>query len=367
MKYKNTKKLVKSVMRTFSFGITPFIHAESPLDAQSARSILIKNSPIPIGTSAAENKLLTPEYDLQIIVPAYNVERYIDACMESILFQKTKYTFKIMLVDDGSTDNTPKLCDKYANDPRVTVIHQENGGLSAARNTGLKNIFGKYIMFVDSDDTLCNGAIDALMKSAFELDCDIVEGGVYEFNDKKSGIYFRHNETSELIDPLLALHGHACFKVFKASLFEKIRFPNGYWFEDTIISFLIYPSCKKAYAIKDMIYNYRMNPDSISNNSQKNLKSIDTYWVTETLLKDHHNAGLCFNDSFFNFFLNQITINQKRLARLDEKIQESVFVLTCELMEKYFSSNIIENSDSKLAKALKNRDFGVYRFVCRIA
>lgn len=328
---------------------------------------MTKHSPDPNGTSVARNKLLEAECDLQIVVPAYNVEKYLEACMDSILSQKTKYTFRVILVDDGSTDDTSKICNKYANDDRVMVIHQENGGLSAARNTGIKTLFGRYVMFVDSDDTLCQGAVDALLNKAYKHDCDVVEGGVFEFNDNRTGIYIRHNTDLETNDPFKSLHGHACFKIFKASIFTDRKFPEGYWFEDTVISFLIYPACKKSYAVHDMVYNYRINPDSISNSSYKNPKSIDTFWVTEKMMRERHNTDFPVDDTYFSFFLQQVTINCKRLAGLSKAIQESAFILTCDLMEKYFPANIIENSNSKLAKALKNRDFGVYRFICRIA
>lgn len=89
---------------------------------------------------------------ISIIIPAYNVEKYLDKCMESILNQRFN-DFEILLIDDGAKDSTPQICDKYASlDPRVKVYHKENGGLSDARNYGLDRMSGKYVTFIDSDD-----------------------------------------------------------------------------------------------------------------------------------------------------------------------------------------------------------------------
>ena len=97
--------------------------------------------------------------------------------MDSILSQKTGYTFFVSLVNDGSTDKTPELLERYRADPRVEILTQSNRGLSGARNRALEHIRGKYILFVDSDDTLRKGAVEALLSKAVETNADIVQGG----------------------------------------------------------------------------------------------------------------------------------------------------------------------------------------------
>ncbi len=111
---------------------------------------------------------------ISIVVPVYKVEKYLHQCVDSILNQ-TFYDFELILVNDGSPDNSPAICDEYASkDKRVTVIHQKNGGQTAARNAGLKRARGKYVFFVDSDDWLELNALEIACKSAIDNDADIV-------------------------------------------------------------------------------------------------------------------------------------------------------------------------------------------------
>ena len=142
------KKTVKSILCTCASMCTPFLRKQSMLNPHTARDILDRYQPKPAGTADGCNTLLDPTCDLQIVVPAYNVEKYLAACMDSILNQQTKYTYKVVLVDDGATDQTPQIADRYADDERVMVIHQENRGLSGARNQALNRLTGKYMSMV---------------------------------------------------------------------------------------------------------------------------------------------------------------------------------------------------------------------------
>ena len=115
---------------------------------------------------------------ISVIVPVYNVEQYIHQCVDSILSQTYK-NLEIILVDDGSPDNCPAICDEYArNDDRVKIIHQENGGISAARNSALDLCTGEYIAFVDSDDWIESNAYEEMMSEMQKKDLDVVFCGV---------------------------------------------------------------------------------------------------------------------------------------------------------------------------------------------
>lgn len=364
MTQSDIKRGIKNVLRGGSTMSAPLFSRKSILDAEAARETLLACSPRPGGTAIASNRLLPAVCDLQIIVPAYNVEAYLAACMDSVLAQKTKYSYHVILVDDGAKDRTPEIADNYADNERVTVIHQKNKGLSGARNTGLTEIFGKYIMFIDSDDILCPGAIDALLDTAFRYDCDIVEGGAYYLFDDRQEIMHRYASAEQVSNPH-DLHGHAWGKVYRAEIFEKLRFPEGFWYEDSLLSYLIFPAVKRAYVCPEICYGYRINESGIVKSSVGKPKAIDTYWITEQLLEEHAQAGLPFDAEFFDYILLQVRLNQHRVADLNEEIQESVFVLTCDLLERYFPADLAVQGQNTLRKALKTRDFGMFRMCCK--
>lgn len=155
---------------------------KSVMTASEAEKLLNAYSPRPTGSCVAQNAM-KPEVDLQIIVPAYNVERFIADCLESVVQQKTKYSFLATIVNDGATDRTGEIIEEYHTKypELIEVITQENRGFSGARNTALSCLKGRYITFLDSDDLLEEGAVEHLMRCAESEDADIVQGNWTEF------------------------------------------------------------------------------------------------------------------------------------------------------------------------------------------
>lgn len=359
------KHHIKNILRWSLNTVSPLFSRRSALTPSIARAKLLEVCPIPAGTPDADHQLLTPAVDLQIIIPAYNAEQYLEACMESVLSQNTTYSYHIVLVDDGSRDNTPAICDRYADHPQVTVIHQKNSGPAAARNAGLAQLFGRYLMFVDSDDILCPGAIQSLLDTAYHHSCDIVEGGMYYLSPDGKAPAYRHNSAKRLSDPYM-LQGYPCGKVFRAELFRKVRFPKGYWYEDSIISFLILPSASEIWGIPELLYEYRVNQSGMTKSTHGKPKSIDTYWITELLMQAHQDAGLPDNGAYFRYILQQIRLNQHRVSELSDEIQECVFVLSCQLLERWFPADWTDRAYKALLRAMRERDFGAFRICCRL-
>ncbi|MBQ2727160.1 MAG: glycosyltransferase family 2 protein [Clostridia bacterium] len=173
---------------------------------------------------------------VSIIIPVYGTEDYLPGCIESVCGQSYKNT-QIILVDDQSPDSCPEICDRYAEqDHRILVIHQENKGVSGARNTGIRHADGDYIMFVDSDDELYPNAVETLLNDAMEYDADVVSATkkVVDENDKvlKSCEDERCTVYREFEPLLLSLGGDsetnsACAKLFRATFFSGIGFEEG--------------------------------------------------------------------------------------------------------------------------------------------
>ena len=210
---------------------------------------------------------------ISVIVPVYNVEPYIAECIESIQNQTYK-NLEIILVDDGSKDNSGDICDQYASyDERIKVIHQENGGLSAARNAGIEVAKGDYIAFVDSDDYIGQTMYEDLLHLLKEHSLDMI--GCSVFRDKSGTIIEGCNDEQLEIyekDDALRLAMHDEFtsvwnKLYKQDIVKDIRFPVGRKFEDSATSYLYVANANRVGHINRCYYYYRVNPNSITQTS----------------------------------------------------------------------------------------------------
>lgn len=334
------------------------------MNANEAAAILQHYSPKPEGTSIRENQLQCPFlYDLQIIVPAYNVEKYLRQCLESILGQKTKYRYHVTIVDDGSVDATGAIADSYAADPRVTVIHQENRGFSGARNRALETITGKYLMFVDSDDMLADHAIETLMDTAEEKHAQIVQGAFLNIYSESEINIQQKTGSAVRVEPALGnLTGFPWGKVFDSGLFQNLIFPEGFWFEDSAMSFLCYPRVTEAYVLPQTVYIYRRaNPNSISNTFSQKPKCIDTFYITELLMREHYEQNLPADQTYVEKVFRQIELNEKRIRNVPEKVKEAVFILSADLVERFLPETAQSSKYQHLNGIFRQKDYGLYR------
>ena len=216
---------------------------------------------------------------VSIIVPVYKVEQYLKRCMDSVLNQTYK-NIEIILVDDGSPDNCPALCDEYAKiDSRVRVIHKENGGLSSARNVALDSVKGDYIFFVDSDDWLALDTLEVL-NEYLEKDYDMIsfqrtyltEEKVVEKGEKNP----KDMDVSQYIDA--SFLGRYDFfvttKIFKTEVFNNVRFLEGRNYEDLEIMHRLFLNMKKVVGFDYFLYYYwKGNEGAITNTiTMKNIK-----------------------------------------------------------------------------------------------
>lgn len=213
---------------------------------------------------------------ISVIVPVYNVEKYICRCIDSILLQKFT-DFELILVDDGSPDNCGEICDKYAIiDKRVRVLHQKNGGVSRARNNAMEIAQGEYITFVDSDDWLDCCYLDRLYTIAIQNNADTVISSIKRVDHESKiepiiGDEYKKLSNREAIEYCGRLNDEkfraVLAKLVRKSIVKKYPFPEGRkWSEDTDVVYKWYWKSEKIIDINDQLYYYWNNPEGVTNN-----------------------------------------------------------------------------------------------------
>lgn len=210
---------------------------------------------------------------ISVIIPVYNVENFLEKCIESVLEQSYK-NLEIILVDDGSTDKSGKICDEYKmTDNRIKVIHKANGGLSDARNTGLKTARGKYYSFIDSDDYIASEMLQIMIDSIKRNHCEIAVCNMIRFLENGDHFVFYHPVDTEQIlsgeERFLTMNQPSvCNKLFDSELFNNIKFPKGKYYEDTYIYHELLYQAKRVVLTGKASYWYRARPDSIVGRKQ---------------------------------------------------------------------------------------------------
>lgn len=328
-----------------------------------AEEILSKYSPEPNGSSLTVNEI-DEKYDCHVIVPVYNTEKYIKECIDSIVNQETEYSYLITVINDGSTDKTGEILKQYVGNQKVEIIEQENKGFSGARNTGLKNIRGKYVCFVDADDVMPKNALQTMITYAEKESAEIVQGGYYRIEGETmvKGVIDKYSVGKSSNNNLT---GFAWGKVFRNYVFKNLRYPENYWYEDSLFSFLIFPQNYKSVVIPDIVYYYRDNQAGISRSSFKYPKCIDTYYITKRLLQEYVQCGFKIDRPFQDKMMRQYIINGKRIVRTPIEVQKAVFVLTCELHKNNFINSNVSRKYRRLDRAIRERDYGYYAVYCK--
>lgn len=312
-----------------------------------------------------ENKIkVDAKYDVQIIVPVYNVEKYLKECLDSIFNQKTKYKYCVVAVNDGCTDNSRHILSSYANHNNLKIIDQCNCGLSGARNAALKEINAEYVLFVDSDDFLCDNAIELLVENARRSCADIVQGGYSYFWDD-GRVKEISPSTTGFCSPQ-DLFGFAWGKLYKANLWKNIKFPEKYWFEDSVNRLVLFNIAKNAFSIKDNLFMYRQNHAGITISSIGKTKTIDSIWVTKRLIEDYINLGLPITGSVCAIFISQFLFNYSRLLTLnDKKIDYASFLLYRQIIGSMNVDLSFCSYGVKMAyESLKGDDFKKFLLCC---
>ena len=355
------KEILGGVSTAYVYTTLLFQSCKINVNVSEAKKILQKKRECPNGEIYACNNIKI-EYDIHIILPVYNTEMYLKECIDSILNQNTKYSFLLTIVNDGSTDNSESILSKYLNDSRIEIITQKNKGLSCARNRALELIKGKYIMFVDSDDRLGEGAIEKLLSKAFKWDADVVEGG-YESIDVYDNIKnrFIQNSSKSENDYFDSMRGQPWGKVFKAEIFKNLKYPEGFIYEDSILAYCIYPIYRKKYEINQLVYQYRINPKGIVITNRKSYNAIDHYWIMGKLwlwsIKNKIHTEECQKR-----MLRHMALGYRRTKLLGDDVTKAGFSYLRNIYMNEFDQSKLSGKYRFIDNAVRDNDYG--KFSC---
>lgn len=237
---------------------------------------------------------------ISVVIPVYNVEPYLRTCVESV-FAQTFRNLEILLVDDGSTDGSGALCDVLAGeDGRVRVIHQANGGLSAARNAGIEASTGAWLYFVDSDDAISPVTLAHLWTACIRTKADAAVGDFMRFSaprvPEERGTFSTETlGTEEALRRMLLNRGfghQAWGKLYRRGLWETLRFPPGLLYEDYAVIYDVMLGAGTVAAVTDALYFYRMQEGSIMHAriTERNLTLLDTSARVTRMLSEAYPA-----------------------------------------------------------------------------
>ena len=269
---------------------------------------------------------------ISVIVPIYNVEKYLDECIQSIK-QQTYKNIEIILVDDGSTDNCGKLCDLYmADDSRIKVIHKKNGGLSDARNAGIQIAKGEYLTVIDSDDFVYNNFIEHLYQILIDNDADMAVCQRIDVNENSEPIKVKYKFQDCVISgnkncmrtffTNSSLDTVAWAKLYKTKMFNKVNYPYGKYHEDVFTTYLIISQCETIAISSKQLYCYRHRDTSISGQAftKKHLDSVEGTLQRREFIKKEYPEILFYANAGVVYAANQCSIKLAKAKYFDKKI-----------------------------------------------
>ncbi|CDE24502.1 glycosyltransferase group 2 family protein [Clostridium sp. CAG:440] len=328
---------------------------------------------------------------ISIIVPIYNVEKYLNKCIESIVNQ-TYENIEIILIDDGSNDNSGIICDEYAKkDNRIIVVHKENGGVSSARNKGLKIAKGEWISFVDADDWIEQTFCQTLLNKVTQEQADIALCGynritdnrIEKINANNQEVFLNSNEyLVKSLNPQTGF-GFCHMKLIKKEVLKSISFNERIEVgEDALFNIQLSTYIKKAVFLKQPLYNYRINNQSVvkrydenyANKYLKSMKIIEEYIWQEYNEENEENIEI--KQNYYNFVAYHIMLiivnycyhpdnkmcNAQRKNMLKEVINNDLFIIGL----KKSNYNNISLTRKITLYTLKHKLYWLTAIICKI-
>lgn len=332
-------------------------------DAAQARTVLSGMHPRPAGVCVSDRPVFeaqTPSMDLSVIVPCRDAGATLPALLASLAAQRTRYRFEAVLVDDGSRDGTAELLRRCAGaHPDWQVRFQPGGGAASARNTGLRVSRGRYVAFVDADDAVPENYVEALMTAAERTGAQMA-ACAWE-SRTRSGLLLHRTVPQNGADGR-AVNGCPWGKAFRRELFAHVLFPEGYWFEDTVLSFLVYPQVTRLATTADCTYVYRSAPGNATRRARGCAKAIDTLYVTELMLAHAPQAWLR-SEAGRTLLMDQFYLNHRRVLGLPAACRKALFAVQASYADGQLPRRC---ASPAYARALCSGRFGLGEMAVRV-
>ena len=305
--------------------------------------------------------------DLSLIVPVFNSEKFLAKCLDSLCNQKTNYKYEVICINDGSTDGSQQIIEQFQKKYNNVVVHfQQNGGISSARNKGIELSTGRYIGFIDNDDTVSKDYVQTLLDTANNTDADLIQCGYTEISldgnlireTCNKDLVIENTDKKGLFDNV---QGYILGGIVKAEMFPKVRFPMNFWYEDMLTRMLLMRLVKRFAIVGKNIYKKTVHEQNASKTlwKNKNIKSVDQFWLA-LQFADYASSDLALSPDqlLYNTLLSEWSLFLwGRTRGLPERIKKSVFALVSEYIDKMnFNENDCFHSELRcVAKSIHNK------------
>lgn len=297
------------------------------------------------------------KFDVSILIPVYNSELYLRECLNSVMNQITNYLFEVVIVDDGSTDNSSKILNEYKNKyNNIKLITQENKGIATARNVLLENADGEYISFVDSDDTVDKHFIQKMMTVINDEHTECVKCNYKKIEYESKKLVYK-SSYCKTVDSK-KINKYLWGAIIKKSLFNGVSFPDGYWFEDMIFNYLVLSKIDYISLCEDYLYNYYEYNISASKiqGKKSNLKNLDQFYLVFYLVNYQKENDVLITNYQKNVILSELgTMLMTRTRGLNINIRKQIFADACN-----FISCIDFDCNNKELFIFKNKLFWLW-------
>ena len=281
---------------------------------------------------------------VSVVVPVYNVEKYIEKSIESILNQ-TFEEFELIIVDDGSTDSSGKLAEKYASDKRVSVYHKENGGLADARNYGIAKATGEYICFIDSDDWIESDYLEHMYKLAIDNAADVVicdlkrntgDETIVQPTEAQLVTETGYEAIGNIHSSRYVQYVVAWNKLYRRSIFDEVQYTAGMIHEDEAIIGHIYCIADKVVRTNRILYNYRISNGESIMSKKYSLKRLDIIKAMEMRMDLFKEKGYKeYYEKDAHKYMNKLLLNIIEVQKMEEKHPEVIRELKNKYWVKY--------------------------------